>query len=527
MINDNFYPTPINIIQKMIDGLKFEKIKTILEPSAGKGDICDYITSREYRDSKDDFDTIEIEEDLRSILKEKGYNVIYDDFLEFETLKRYDLIIANFPFSDGDKHLYKAISIIKKNGGNLICLVNAETIKNPFSNLRKTIKTELDDLGASVEFIKDGFSQAERKTNVEVALIKLEKEKTEARILLDSLKKSEEYKSDSEINKAVIEKDFVKSIIARFNFEAKAGIRLIEEYEALKPLLLDSVRSEYKSPIIKIEVKGSGSRDNVSENINLYLKNLRRKYWEIFLENPDIRRKYTSNILSDISSKLNDLMNYDFNLRNIIELEKELGSKVSLWIEEMIMKMFDEFSYQHSYSDEFGKNIHYFNGWKTNKAWKINEKVILPIMGYSYYSFDKDKLETYRLSEKMNDIVKVFNYLEGEVENVPALVGREVEYANNTGCARNIDFHYFTATFYKKGTCHIKFNNKALLDKFNIFGSQRKGWLPPSYGKKKYGDMSQDEKQVVDEFQGLEEYEKVCQNKDYYIVEKIGVKLLN
>jgi hypothetical protein len=74
-------------------------------------------------------------------------------------------------------------------------------------------------------------------------------------------------------------------------------------------------------------------------------------------------------------------------------------------------------------------------------------------------------------------------------------------------------------TFYKKGTCHIEFTNLDLLAKFNLFASQRKGWLPPSYGKKTYNDMTREEKAVVDDFEGQQEYNKVMQNKDYYFVE--------
>ena len=37
--NDEFYPTPALLVQKMIDGIDWKMVKTILEPSAGNGDI--------------------------------------------------------------------------------------------------------------------------------------------------------------------------------------------------------------------------------------------------------------------------------------------------------------------------------------------------------------------------------------------------------------------------------------------------------------------------------------------------------
>ena len=70
----------------------------------------------------------------------------------------------------------------------------------------------------------------------------------------------------------------------------------------------------------------------------------------------------------------------------------------------------------------------------------------------------------------------------------------------------------------KKGTVHLTFKNAELLKKFNIFGSQRKAWLPPCYGKKHYNDMTDEEKRVIDEFDGSAvEYEKIFADKGYYL----------
>ena len=89
--------------------------------------------------------------------------------------------------------------------------------------------------------------------------------------------------------------------------------------------------------------------------------------------------------------------------------------------------------------------------------------------------------------------------------------------AEKSGDAKNVDTKYFTATFYKKGTAHLVFKDMELLEKFNIFASQKEGWLPPSYGKKRYTDMNEEEKQVIDAFQGKDQYEKVIQRRDYYL----------
>lgn len=106
------------------------------------------------------------------------------------------------------------------------------------------------------------------------------------------------------------------------------------------------------------------------------------------------------------------------------------------------------------------------------------------------------------------DIEKVFDYLNGTPQRKSNLL-YILRKAEEEQQSKKIECHYFTLTFYKKGTCHIVFKDLELLKKFNIFGSQKKGWLPPCYGKKKYSDMTIKEKKVIDEFEGAETYQNV------------------
>lgn len=118
-----------------------------------------------------DIDVVEIEPDFQKILKGKGYKLVYDDFLTFEADKHYDLIIMNPPFSNGDKHLLKALEM-QENGGEVIAIVNAETIRNPFSNRRKELVKLLEEYNAEISYLPSEFTSADRTTNVEVAMIK-------------------------------------------------------------------------------------------------------------------------------------------------------------------------------------------------------------------------------------------------------------------------------------------------------------------------------------------------------------------
>lgn len=513
----DFYPTPKHLISKMLGGKLMRDYGKILEPSAGKGDICDYI-----KDIKGNskIDAIEINPDMQHIIRGKGYNLIFDDFLSFNSLTKYDLIVANFPFSDGDKHLKKAIEILEQYGGDLICLVNAETIRNPYTNLRQAVADILKKHNAQITFIQDAFTEAERKTTVEVALIDVSiyRESFDS-VIIDNLKKAQSVNEPQAQSEQLIEKDFVKALIARFNNEAKIGVNLIQEYHALEPHILNHFpkkgERDYSSPILTLTVN-DGDRGDL---VNGYLRALRKKYWSILIADSRFNSRYTSNIIEDLHGKLEDLGDYDFNFFNIEQLKEELNKSISVGIEDSIMKLFDEMSNKHSWYKECGNNVHYYNGWATNKAHKINKKVILPVNGFSSYSYGAPKIDNYYISRRLNDMVKVFNYFDNKVPDTYQLVDNSINQANGDANFKDMDFYYFSATFYKKGTCHIVFKDKELLDKFNIFGSRKKGWLPPSYGKKKYSEMNTQEKAVVAEFQGEREYEKVMSNPQRFILE--------
>ncbi|MBQ6969184.1 MAG: hypothetical protein IJP85_02525, partial [Synergistaceae bacterium] len=70
---------------------------------------------------------------------------------------------------------------------------------------------------------------------------------------------------------------------------------------------------------------------------------------------------------------------------------------------------------------------------------------------------------------------------------------------------------------YKKGTCHLTFTNERLLKKLNIFGSQRKGWLPKGYARRRYEEMSAEEQSVIESFEGRESYKSSVMESEYYL----------
>lgn len=538
--NKNLYPTPEHLINKMLSGLDFDRIKSILEPSAGKGDIVEQIKKKEKPESYNrykvtyDIDCVEIDLNLQHILSGKGFRIVHDNFLTYDTMKEYDAIIMNPPFDNGCKHLLKALEMQRRNGGTVVCLLNAETLKNQCSNDRITLVRLLNEYNATIEYLQDAFTDSERKTVVEIALVKVQLPTVEKEsFIFEGLRRAREEKEDKYTEDFYLaENDLFKSIVNQYKLEVEAGIKLIKEYNAMYPLIMtDFAKDEATGKTVQkggciLKLDLSSYRDGYSNtlSINEFIREVRGKYWKTLFKNPKFIGKLTNNLQQDFYNKLEELKDFDFSLYNICELKIDMSKKVVKGIEDTIINLFEELSNKYHYYDETSKNIHMYNGWKTNKAYIINKKVIIPLSGFNYFCSKYNPLD-YKIKEKLQDIEKCFNYLDGGLTDAINLE-ESLNFAKEYGETKDIQLKYFSVTFYKKGTCHITFNNDELLKKFNIFGSQHKGWLPPHYGKTKYKDMLPEEKAVVNEFEGEKEYNKVISNTGYYLFDGNNLNLL-
>lgn len=96
--NKDFYPTPRTLFDRLTEGTRIHG--RILEPSAGKGDLVQYIQDRRGHGDPPRIDAIENDPRLVDILTGAGVSVVWDDFLTYETYKEYDFIVMNPPFSN-------------------------------------------------------------------------------------------------------------------------------------------------------------------------------------------------------------------------------------------------------------------------------------------------------------------------------------------------------------------------------------------------------------------------------------------
>ena len=448
---------------------------------------------------------------------------MHDDFLTFTSRKTYDLILMNPPFSAGCEHLLKAIELLKCCGGKIRCLLNAETVRNPYSAQRQLLQQYLEEYGAEVEILADAFKDAERQTDVTVALVRIDIPRpTYHSEIYSRLKEASNIEQPQTEATELTLTDFLENIVQQFNFETDVGIALIREYLGMRPYLMESIPpGQYSDSTLVLSV-GTDHRSR-GPHINDFLRLTRRKYWNALFHNDKFMGKLTSELRQKYYDMVGKLVNYDFTLFNIQQISLEMNAELLQGIQDTIFKLFERFTVEHSWYPETSKNVHYFNGWKTNKAHKVNSKIILPVNGmFSDYSWS-DAFEVSHAEACISDIEKVFDFLDGNMTSYVNLHG-VLARAARAGQTRNIPCKYFDVTLYKKGTMHIRFHNEELLERFNIYCSRGKNWLPPNYGKRTYADMPQEEQAVIDSFHGNGEpasgkkrYAEILAKRDYYL----------
>ena len=542
---EQFYSTPPEIAQKLISMLtarSSDHLGMILEPSAGTGALieglkeCKQVTRLGYEVcrwsniSTSNIHCIEINPQRAAILKDSYYKVIWDDFLTFNSLMPYNTIIMNPPFFEGAKHLLKALHICA-DGGEIVCILNAETIKKPFSNERKQLLKELDEQEHwKYEIVRNAFSDAERPTDVEIALIHVKKKAFDDEcIILDKFKKFVVEERKQQQDHSLMRYGEIASLIDTHDAEVLAAIALFDEIQNYNKIALKF--DEHDEGIFEIKIDSDSSRYMKAPRAAI-VRRINFKYWKRLFTLNEISNLMTSDIRNQYYSKVYRMADFDFNERNILQLKEDLTRSFMVNIDKAIMKVFDQFTHKYSY-EENSENIHYYNGWKTNKAFYCNKKVILSLNAFEHHSggwyptgrgtaeYVKPScnFRANRVSGQLHDIELAMNYLDSGHTDFPADEDMcfRLSAAQNIGKTKNISTKFFNVTLYKKGTAHLVFKDMELLKKFNIYAGRKKNWLPPSYGQKHYDEMDDEEKAVIDSFEGKKSYEETLSKRDFYL----------
>lgn len=483
MFTQDFYPTPANVIEMMAAGLDLHGM-TALEPSAGKGDIIDYLKSRGAS-----VVACELHPDLASIAMKKA-SFLKRDFFQVtsEEVSHIDYIIMNPPFSNADKHIKHAWDIAPS-GCHIVALCNISTVKNRSYKLREELG-EIIDKNGGWENIGDAFSTAERTTYVDVALVNLYKPRNGESEFADYFFDMTEEQEDVINGSGITKHDEIREIVNRYVGAVKMFDSVMDASRSINGLI---------APIssgLGISFGAHSNDRHISSNMSRddFKKALQKSAWKSVFDKMNMAKYVTGSVMSDINKFVERQQQIPFTMTNIYKMIEVIVGTHSGRMDRVLVEVFDRICSLSADNSEAGEK------WKTNSSYKINRRFINTWVCEYDSRWPKAHVDVrYNASDGLiNDVVKALCHITGRSYDEVMRPDYKVEYSgiqnslatffryNHTPWGEWVDWNeLFRVRGYKKGTMHFEFRDEEVWLEFNRRVAKIKGWAIPHKTDKK------------------------------------------
>ena len=465
-----FYPTDAKTRRIMVGHIK-QRIRRgtrVLDPSAGKGDLLAPYT---FQDAK--LYAIEIDPDLRYTLQgKKGITVIGSDFMDFSEPIKFDVVIMNPPFRTAAAHINKAWQLVA-DGGELVALCNTETVNNLCDRNRELLADTIKAYGYT-ENLGEIFNtgHVERVAKVDVTLIYLKK--PESTFTFDfgaGNFEFDEAQSKEFRQNPLAHTDKIKNLVAKYK---AAELVLVKRYEAQTELkfYLKGVDCPLMDQEFEYEARDCLS---IKQDLTEQLAVLKSRFWHTLFSRVELGQRMTSGFRDKFSEYASIQGYLEFSEKNINEMLLLFFQNREQIMLDCIIEVFDKATAYHE-----NNKVHH-EGWKTNKGWKINNRIILPYgirHDWGYFTMPYNDTEKF-----YSDMDKILCHLTGsdftELSKTETIAGAIRSFIKTNG---NDYQHFFESKFFrlrihKKGTVWLDFKDPYLLDDFNHMAAKGKNWL--------------------------------------------------
>lgn len=431
MFHNELYPTPLEAIELMqLDCLD----KIILEPSAGFGHIVQYCQNNGAKEVL----AIEINENCRAILRDKC-NIIGDDFFNCkpEQISHINAIYMNPPFSNADRHILHAWNIAPE-GCEIVSLCNYATIENSYTH--RQLSSIIKNYGSGTN-IGDCFSTAERKTGIDIGLIRLFKPIVSTNFEFEGFFMEED--EEEMQGEGIMQYNEVRALVNRYVGTMKLFDQMRES--------IDSVNSMI-SQIGMSNISLSVGYDKTITDKKDFGKLIQKQSWNYIFKKMNMEKYVTSGVMKDINKFVENQEKVPFTMRNIYKMFEIIVGTRQQTFNRALEEAIDNFT-KYTHENRFG-----VEGWKTNSGYMLNKKFIIEgIVGIRYSGGIEIKYNSYGGS-KIDDLTKVLcNITAKNYSEIGTLHNSKFE---NLETNKWYNWGFFEVKFFKKGTMHLKFKNE-------------------------------------------------------------------
>lgn len=509
-----YYPTGAHTAARMWDKFK-RPVKHLCDPSAGKGHLIRYAQegfkelsdeqlpwlanvpdeevqysrhhtvrlrdrARKKFDDLLEISAVEIDIQHHANLKELGAKVVGHDFLQVNSLATVGSIIMNPPFQDGVKHVLHAWDVVYD--AEIVAIINAESIKNPFSRERIRLLELIEKFG-SVEFLQSQFvNDVERSTEVEVALIHLDKvppKYLDVETLLGGLRKGDNHMG--EIDPAVctalaLPSNFINDTCYRFE-QAVEAARTASEAAAVS----NHMAAGLGLTLEEMQAKGVGSdfreasgsiRKSANDEFRKHYADLKKRAWAQIIRSSLLTDKLSNQARRKIEASSQSIYDLEFSIANVHGFLAGVIASMGDIYQDMVCDLFD------TIIERSSDNVVFYRSWKSNQKHRVGVRIrktrfIIPRFRVSSFG---GSLE-YESQQFLSDIDKIFGYLHGVSGAYDGLVNGFQQ--NHVLGGKRIPTKYFDFRFFQgTGTIHFFPKSEAVVEKINKFVGKLRQWIP-------------------------------------------------
>lgn len=490
MFTLDFFPAN----ESIIDMMDFDcRGKKVLEPQAGSCKIVDYLW---LHGAKEVF-SCENHPELQLIAKERSTFLTSDFFsLKAEQVSHINSIIMNPPFSNADRHILHAFEIAPE-GCEIVSLCNWETLNNRYSRSREGLEFVIEQYGNSSNLGKI-FQSAERRTDVEVGLVKLYKPVSSEAENLEGFYLNEDPEQHQE--NAVMNYDEITAIVNSYIASVKCFNKVRE------------VANELNS-YTGITGFGDGIsfKMNYSDNRTIdpdtFKKEMQKHCWKYVFKRMNINKHVTKGVMETVNKFVENQQNVPFTIRNIYRMIEIIVGTKDQTMQKAIVEAVDNFT-KHTH-----ENRYCVEGWKTNSGYMLNMKFIVSYISEPSFRRGLSIKTHYSNYERLEDLNKALCYLTGtnyddirDIRKTP-IGEQELEEWKVQNKKKSYDhpnygsfeagqwysWHFFDFKIYKKGSGHFKFKDKKVWELLNRTYAKIKGQVLPE------GNMKQTTVEFEDE----------------------------
>lgn len=473
LFSKELYPTPPEVIARMMQGEDFIN-KTILEPSAGTGNIVSWLQDN----GAGRVVAAEIDSRLRTILSGKC-EVIGTDFLQMQSheVSHVNMIVMNPPFSNADEHILHAWAIAPQ-GCTIIALCNTDTVEYYRSTRNKKMLSETIRDNGNVERLGRVFTKSERTTDVCVSLVKLYKPGSGDNEFAGFFTDEVDAESLNPGVEGIMPYNAVRDIVNRY----VTAVQKFDEVDRISDEI-NSITADNSCFHIRFGAytKDSGQYSNPRRVTREQFKNeLQKASWRWIFSKLNMERFVTKSVREKINQLVESQQAVPFTMKNVYRLLDMLvqthGQRMQTTLEEAFDKICS-FSAENSTAGET---------WKTNSNYMINRKFIVPGMTDYDARWPREhvRLGYYGYKESIEDIHLALCHLTGTPP--PTKYEERFQYIvehQDLPWGEWGEWGFFRIKGFKKGTMHFEFKDEEVWAKFNQAVASARGWQVGSTSK--------------------------------------------